>query len=135
MVKIISVQKSSYEELLWDQVVMETVDFENVNVLVKPFTSDWDLNSCWDSNPAKTLPGTLMHNILIRTTSLVSGLTEAQVLGFWLPHHRKSSVRDRVIAEKWIYLERNTLHRQSVGHRRRRKQPETPILRPPEAKN
>ena len=76
-----------------------------------------------------------MHNILMRTTYLVSGLTEAQVLGFSLPHHRKNSVRDRVIAEKWIYLERNTLHRQSVGHHRRKKQPETPILRPPDAKN
>ena len=34
----------------------------------------------WDSNPAKTLLGTLTHNILMRTTYLVSGLTEAQVL-------------------------------------------------------
>jgi len=26
--------------------------------------------------------------------------------------HRKNSVRDKVIGKKWIYLERNTLHRQ-----------------------
>ena len=33
-----------------------------------------------------------------------------------MSHHRKNSVRDKVIGKKWIYLERNTLHRQSVGH-------------------
>ena len=32
---------------------------------------------------------------------------------------RKNSVRDKVIGKKWIYLERNALHRQSVGHLRR----------------
>ena len=31
----------------------------------------------------------------------------------------KNSVRDKVIGKKWTYLERNTLHRQSVGHLRR----------------
>ena len=29
-----------------------------------------------------------------------------------MSHHRKNSVRDKVIGNKWIYLERNTLHRQ-----------------------
>ena len=33
-----------------------------------------------------------------------------------MSHCRKNSVRDKVIGKKWIYLERNTLHRQSVGH-------------------
>ena len=28
--------------------------------------------------------------------------------------------RDEVIGNKWIYIERNTLHRQSVGYLRRR---------------
>ena len=32
---------------------------------------------------------------------------------------KKNSVRDKVIGKKWIYLERNTLRRQSVGHLRR----------------
>ena len=36
-----------------------------------------------------------------------------------MSHNRKNSVRDKVIGKKWIYLERNTLHRQSVGHHKR----------------
>ena len=32
-------------------------------------------------------------------------------LRFLMSHHRKNSVRDKVIGKKWIYLERNTLHR------------------------
>ena len=38
-------------------------------------------------------------------------------LRFLMSHCRKNSVRDKVIRETWIYSERNTLHRQSVGHR------------------
>ena len=40
-----------------------------------------------------------------------------------MSHGRKNSVRDKVIGRKWIDLERNTLHRQSVGHLRRREAP------------
>ena len=40
-------------------------------------------------------------------------------LRFLVSHHRKNSVRDKVVRKKWIYLERNMLHRQSVGHLRR----------------
>ena len=32
-------------------------------------------------------------------------------LRFLMSHHRKNSVRDKVIGKKWIYLERDTLHR------------------------
>ena len=32
-----------------------------------------------------------------------------------MSHYRKNSVRDKVIGKKWIYSERNTLHRQSGG--------------------
>ena len=32
-------------------------------------------------------------------------------LRFFMSHHIKKSVRDKVIGKKWIYLERNTLHR------------------------
>ena len=32
-------------------------------------------------------------------------------LRFVMSHHRKNSVRDKVIGKKWIYLERDTLHR------------------------
>ena len=34
---------------------------------------------------------------------------------FWMSHPEKNSVRDKEIGKKRIYLERNTLHRQSVG--------------------
>ena len=33
--------------------------------------------------------------------------------GFLMSHHRKNSGRNKVIGERWIYLERNTLHRQT----------------------
>ena len=32
---------------------------------------------------------------------------------------RKNSVRDKLIDKRWIYLERNILHRKSVGPLRR----------------
>ena len=38
---------------------------------------------------------------------------------FLMSHRRKNSVRDKVIGKKGIYLERNTLHTQSVGLLRR----------------
>ena len=45
-------------------------------------------------------------------------------LRFLMSHHRKNSVREKVIGKKWIYsdIERSTLHRQSVGHHRGRMQ-------------
>ena len=58
-------------------------------VLLKSFSSDWDLNSMFKTlNLSKTLRGTpthgffffFPHSLLIRITHLVSGLTEAQVL-------------------------------------------------------
>ena len=45
-------------------------------------------------------------------------------LRFLMSHHRKYSVRDKVIGKKWIYLERNTLHRQSVDRLRRQERPQ-----------
>ena len=36
-------------------------------------------------------------------------------LRFLMSHHRKNSVRDKVIGKKWIYLEKNTPHRQESG--------------------
>ena len=60
-------------------------------VLLKSFSSDWDLNSMFKNlNLSKTLLGTPTHGLLIRITHLVSGLTEAQVL----------SVRGKVIGKK-----------------------------------
>ena len=49
-------------------------------------------------------------------------------LRFLMSRRRKDSVRDKVIGKKWIYLERNTLHRCSVGHLRRRERPPAVIL-------
>ena len=40
-------------------------------------------------------------------------------LRFLMSRFRKNSVRDKVIGKKWIYLERNTVRRQSVDHLRR----------------
>ena len=59
---------------------------------------DWDLNPCSRTHPAKT------HSLPTEVTYLVSGLNEAQVLDVSL----QNSVRDKVIGNKWIYLERNT---------------------------
>ena len=82
---------------------------------------------CWDSKPAKTLIGTRTHEARTQTQpklmvfqqrshTLFQDLME---LRFLMSHHRKNSVRDKVIGKKWIHLERNTLYRQSVGHLRR----------------
>ena len=40
-------------------------------------------------------------------------------LRFLISCCRKNSVRDKVTGKKWIHLERNTLHRQSLDHLRR----------------
>ena len=40
-------------------------------------------------------------------------------LRLFVSQHRRNSVREKVIGKKWIYLERNTLHRHGVGHFRR----------------
>jgi len=66
----------------------------------------WHLNPPgWDSNPAKT-HGTWFQDLM--------------KFRFLMSHHRKNSVRDKVVGKKWIYSdsERSTLHRQSVGHPR-----------------
>ena len=59
----------------------------------------------WDSNPAKT------HG---------AWFEDLMKFSFLMSHHRKNSVRDNVIAKKWIFLERNALQRQSLGHLRGR---------------
>ena len=94
-------------------------------MLLKPFTSDWD------SNPAKTQSGTQTHvagihaqpkpYLRLELTRLDSNIAkihgtwfqDLMKLGFLMSHHRKNSVRDKVIGNKWIYsdTERSTLHR------------------------
>ena len=76
---------------------------ESGPLAMKLFTTDWDLNPRgWDLNPAKT------HDTWFQ---------DLMKFRFLMSHHRKNSVRDKVIG-KWIYsdTERSTLHRQSVGH-------------------
>ena len=41
-------------------------------------------------------------------------------LRFFMSHRRKNSVRDKVIAKKWIYLERYTFHRQCAPSQKAR---------------
>ena len=82
---------------------------------------------CQDSNPAKTLIGTQTHAAGTRTqlepTVFQLGSHtwswDLMKLRFLMSHRRKNSVRDKVMGKKWIYLERYTLCRQSVGHLRR----------------
>ena len=49
-----------------------------------------------------------IHSLPTEITDLVSGVMK---LRFLMCHHRKNSVRDKVLGKKWIYSERNTLHR------------------------
>ena len=94
-------------------------------MLLKLFTSDWD------SNPAKTQSGTQTHvagtqaqpKLCLRLEPIwldsniakIHGtwFQDLMMLGFLMSHHRKNSVRDKVIGNKWIYsdTERSTLHR------------------------
>ena len=79
--------------------------------MLKLWASNWDLNP-WslDSNRAK------IHGLLTEITLLVSGLNEAQVLNVsW----QKEFSERQSIGKKWIYLGRDTLHRQSKVHLRR----------------
>ena len=66
----------------------------------------WDSNQCgWDSSPVK------IHGLPIEIKDLVS---EPNKLRFLTSHHGKNSVIDKVIGKKWIYSERNMLHRVSA---------------------
>ena len=72
----------------------------------------WDSNTCgWDLNLAKTYS---------------TWFQDLMKLRFLMSHHRKNSVRDKLIGKKWIYSDsvRSTLHRQCVGHRRGRVEPQ-----------
>ena len=64
--------------------------------------------------------GSLIHCELIFVWCWGVWSQDFMKLRFLMSHHRKNSVIDKVIGKKWIYLERNTLHRQNVGHVRRR---------------
>ena len=90
-------------------------------LLLIPCTSDLDLNLAkiligtrTDMAGTQTQPKPTVFQL--RSHTWFHDLVK---LRFLMSHCRKNSVRDKVISKKWIYLERNTLHRQSVGHLRR----------------
>ena len=45
-----------------------------------------------------------------------------------MSHHRKNSVRNKVIGKKQIYLERHTLHGQRVDRLRRHEAPKCAVV-------
>ena len=75
--------------------------------LVKPCSSDWDLNPQSETQAwkKKKKNGNWIHRILTEITLLVSWGS-----GSWCLI-TKNSVSNVVIGKKWIYLERYTLHR------------------------
>ena len=79
-------------------------------VALKPCPSDWYLNPCART---QTQPKPTVFQLRSHTW-----FQDLMKLRFLMSHCRKNSVRDKVIGKKWIYLERNTLHRKSVGHLR-----------------
>ena len=91
-------------------------------LVLKLFTSDWDLNPCAGTQTQPKLCLALEPTRLrINPVKAHSAWFQDQIkLRFLMSHHRKNSVRDKVIVKKWIYSdsERSTFHRQSVGHHR-----------------
>ena len=85
--------------------------YNKSTILLKPCTSDWDLNP---RGGTRTQPKPTVFQLRSHTW-----FQDLMKLRFLMSHRRKNSVRDKVIGKKWVYLERNTLHRQSVGHLRR----------------
>ena len=80
-------------------------------ICMKPCTSDWDLNP---RARTQTWPKPTVFQLRSHTW-----FQDLMKLRFLMSHRRKNSVRNKVIRKKWIYLERNTIHRQIVGHLRR----------------
>ena len=72
--------------------------------LLKPFTTDWDLNLCgWDSNPAKSHSTWFQDLVKLR---------------FLMSRGRKNSVRDQAVGKRWLYSDtESTLHTE-WGHLR-----------------
>ena len=61
-----------YNQLTEEEKTQDWLETIHLRLGLKP--------TCLDSNPTKTLFGTLTHHLLNRTTHLVSGLTEAEDL-------------------------------------------------------
>ena len=70
---------------------------------VKLFSLDWDLNPCAGT---QTQP-----KPMVLQQGLQTWFQELMKLSFLISHLKNNSLRDKVISKKWIYSERNTLHR------------------------
>ena len=77
---------------------------------VKLFTSHQDLSPCART---QTQPKPTVFQLRSQTC-----FQDLMKLRFLVSHCRKNSLKEKVIGKRWIYLERNTLHRQSAGQLR-----------------
>ena len=74
---------------------------------------------CQGLSPAKAQYGTQTHLAGTQTQPKPTvfqprshtKFEDLMKLRFFMSHRRKNSVREKVIGKKWIYSERNTLHR------------------------
>ena len=84
--------------------------FHNSKIVLETIYLRLGLEPCGkDSNPARIHGAWFQDPVKLR---------------FLMSHHRKNSVREKVISKKWFYsdAERSTLYRHSVGHHRERVQ-------------
>ena len=97
---------------------------QNKTVYMWKCTLDWDSNPRGqDSNLAKTLPGTWTQvagtwtwpKPMVFHPWTQTWFQDLMKLRFSMFHCRKNSVRDKWISKKWL-IQRETLHRQNVGH-------------------
>ena len=100
---------------IYSEIVYLSLGLERMWTGMKPSQNPaWDSNPHgWDSNPAKT------HSTWFQDLMKLRFLSWKRQQDALMSHCRKNSVRDKVIGKKWIYLERNTFHRQSIGHYRK----------------
>ena len=95
------------------EVAKSRTRLSNFNSLHFTLYYQWYVFRLW-SGSCVTEIGTWTHGILVEITHLVSEHNEAQ------SYFRKSSVRDKEVGKKWIYLERSTFDRCApVGHIRK----------------
>ena len=76
---------------------------------MKLFNSEWNLSPCAGIR-TQTKPSLGLEPMIFQLESLTWYLDFLRLRSF-ASHHRKNSVRDKVVGKKWIYSERNTLHR------------------------
>ena len=128
-----SVQSLSYVQLFatpWTAAHQASLSITNSQSLLKLKSSELVIPSSWNRLPQIETRTHMAGTQTLPKPSL--GLETAKTHGTWfqdimklrflMSHHRKNSVREKVIGKKWIYSdsERSTLHRQNVGQCRGR---------------